>query len=206
MRLMTCTAVKPKGTLDAMTSTALSAGSVGVNGPEDDDQDQDPGWYDINWDQVEDDVRRLRQRIFAASRDGDQRRVRNLQKLMLRSRSNALLSVRRVAEINAGRKTAGVDGKVALLATHKAELADWVQRSARSWTALPVRRVFIPKTGSTKLRALGIPVIADRALQALTVNALEPEWEASSNRSPTASGPAAVTPREPVTAYPVPDS
>ena len=33
---------------------------------------------------VEDDVRRLRQRIFAASRAGDLRKVRNLQKLMVR--------------------------------------------------------------------------------------------------------------------------
>ena len=180
---MTCTAVKPKGTLDAMTTMAeLSAGTVVVNGPEGDDRarperDQ-TNWYDVDWDRVEDDVRRLRQRIFAASRDGDHQRVRNLQKLMLCSRSNALLSVRRVTEVNAGRETAGVDGKVALLAAHKAELADWVQHGSASWSALPVRRVFIPKTGSTKLRALGIPVIADRALQALTVNALEPEWEA----------------------------
>ena len=34
-----------------------------------------------------------------------------------------------------------------------------------------------PKSNG-KRRGLGIPVIADRALQALTVNALEPEWEA----------------------------
>ena len=159
---MTCTTVKPKGTLDAMTamSTVMSAGSVEVNGPEDGDQDPDPDWYDIDWDRVEDDVRRLRQRIFAAARDGDHQRVRNLQKLMLRSRSNALLSVRRVAEVNAGRKTAGVDGKVALLASQKAELADWVLHPTRSWTALPVKRVFIPKSGSTKLRALGIPTVS----------------------------------------------
>src|SRR6188508_2017965 len=91
---MTCTTVKPKGTLDAMTamSTAMSAGSVKANGPEDGDQDPDPDWYDIDWDRVEDDMRRLRQRIFAAARDGDHQRVHNLQKLMLRSRSNALLS------------------------------------------------------------------------------------------------------------------
>ena len=63
---MTCTTVKPKGTLDAMTamSTAMSAGSVEANGPEDGDQDLDPDWYDIDWDRVEDDVRRLRHRIF----------------------------------------------------------------------------------------------------------------------------------------------
>ena len=83
---MTCTTVKPKGTLDAMTamSTAMSAGSVEANGPEDGDQDPDPDWYDIDWDRVENDVRRLRQRIFAAARDGDHQRVRNLQKLMVR--------------------------------------------------------------------------------------------------------------------------
>jgi RNA-directed DNA polymerase len=116
-------------------------GRVGVNGPEDEITD----WLSINWQQVEDDVRRLRQRIFTASRNGDLKKVRNLQKLMLRSRANALLSVRRVAEINAGRKTAGVDGKTALLASQKAELADWVQRRAARWTPRPVKRVFIPR-------------------------------------------------------------
>jgi len=60
--------------------------------------------------------------------------VRNLQKLMLRSRANALVSVRRVTEINAGRKTAGVDGKLALLPQAKAELAEWAQHRSGSWT------------------------------------------------------------------------
>ncbi len=63
-----------------------------VNGPRDDDLD----WDTISWLSVEGDVRRLRRRIFKASQDGDFKRVRNLQKLMLRSRSNTLVSVRRV--------------------------------------------------------------------------------------------------------------
>jgi RNA-directed DNA polymerase len=72
-----------------------------------------------------------------------------------------------------------VDGTVVLLPAAKIELADWMLRQARSWQARPVKRVYIPKKGSTgKRRPLGIPVIADRCLQALTVNALEPEWEA----------------------------
>src|SRR5881227_2237291 len=97
--------------------------TVTVNGPEDDVWDWDAG----QWSQVEDDVRRLRQRIFTATQAGDLKRVRNLQKLMLRSRANALVSVRRVTEINAGRETAGIDGKTALLTSQKAEMADWVQ-------------------------------------------------------------------------------
>jgi RNA-directed DNA polymerase len=174
--LMTTT-TEPKDKLDAMpeieTARAVPAAGL-VNGPEDDPTD----WFEIDWDQVEGDVRRLRQRIFAASQAGDLKQVRNLQKLMLRSRANAQVSVRRVAEINTGRKTPGIDGKTALLASQKAELADWAQNRSKLWTARPVKRVVIPKAGSTKLRALGIPVIRDRALQAIAVNALEPEWEA----------------------------
>src|SRR5215472_15100322 len=132
----------------------LGATSV-VNGPED-----EPCWESVSWLSAEGNVRRLRQRIFTASQAGDLKRVRNLQKLMLRSRSNALVSVRRVTEINAGRMTAGVDGKVVLDPEARADLASWVQHRAELWAARPVRRVYIPKRGSAgKRRPLGIPVI-----------------------------------------------
>jgi RNA-directed DNA polymerase len=144
-----------------------------VNGPDGDVFD----WHQVDWAAVEDDVRRLRQRIFTASRDGDLKRVRNLQKLMLRSRANALLSVRRVTEVNAGRKTAGVDGKVVVTAPGKSLLADSVQRHDSSWKPKPVKRVYIAKANG-KQRPLGIPAIFDRALQAHVASALEPEWEA----------------------------
>ncbi len=152
----------------------LGATSV-VNGPED-----GPWcWESVSWLPAEGNVRRLRQPIFTASQAGDLKRVRNLQKLMLRSRSNTLVSVRRVTELNAGRMTAGIDGKVALTPQAKGDLAGWVQHRAGPWVARPVRRVYIPKRGAAgKRRPLGIPVIADRALQAVTANALEPEWEA----------------------------
>jgi RNA-directed DNA polymerase len=169
---------EPKGKLDTMATqtTGVAQATMAVvavvNGPEDEPLD----WHAVDWRAVEEDVRRLRQRIFTASQVGDLKRVRSLQKLMLRSRANTLLSVRRVTEVNAGRKTAGVDGKVVLLSSVKAEMADWVQRNAKPWQARPVRRVYIPKKGGR--RPLGIPVIVDRVLQARVVNALEPEWEA----------------------------
>jgi RNA-directed DNA polymerase len=155
-------------------ASAFPVASATVNGPEGEDLD----WASIDWRQVEEDVRRLRQRIFTASQAGDLKKVRNLQKLMLRSRANTLLSVRRVTEINAGRATAGVDGKVVLLSQSKAALAHWVQHRARPWIPRPVKRVFIPKPGTIKKRGLGIPVIVDRCLQTVALGALEPEWEA----------------------------
>ncbi|WP_427019223.1 group II intron reverse transcriptase/maturase (plasmid) [Pseudarthrobacter sp. P1] len=157
-----------------MQEPALSGeGAVMVNGPEGGILD----WEAIDWHTAEDDVRRLRQRIFTASQAGDLKRVRNLQKLMLRSRANTLVGVRRVTELNAGRKTAGIDGLVAVVAPVKAELADWVQHRSGTWKARPVKRVYIPKANK-KRRPLGIPVIVDRVLQACVANALEPEWEA----------------------------
>jgi RNA-directed DNA polymerase len=158
------TTTEPKGKLDA-TSV--------VNGPEDDELD----WRSIDWPTVESDVRRLRQRIFTASQAGDLKKVRSLQKLMLRSRSNTLVSVRRVTEQNAGRRTAGVDGIVVATLRGKAVLADRVLRQGGSWRPPPVRRVYIAKANG-KRRPLGIPVVEDRVHQARVLNALEPEWEA----------------------------
>jgi RNA-directed DNA polymerase len=159
--------------VEASVTVAVGGNRVVVNGPEDDLTE----WDAVDWRAAEEDVRRLRQRIFAATRAGDLKKVRNLQKLMLRSRANALISVRRVTQVNAGRMTAGVDGQVVLLAQHKTDMVSWIQHHAKPWTPRPVRRVYVPKNDGRR-RPLGIPVIADRCLQALTVNALEPEWEA----------------------------
>jgi RNA-directed DNA polymerase len=60
---------------------ALAIASLDVNGPEDGSSD----WNAISWRHHENNVRRLRQRIFKATRVQDYKSVRNLHRMMLRS-------------------------------------------------------------------------------------------------------------------------
>ena len=166
--------------------------TVEVNGPEDEIID----WGAVDWRRVEDDVRRLRQRIFTATQAGDLKRVRNLQKLMLGSRANALLSVRRVTEFNAGRTTAGVDGRVVLTAWEKAEMAAWLQRGTAGWRPRPVKRVFIPK-GNGKRRGLGQPGRSGRSTRCWPTQ--KPSAPAPSTSIPTPTMPSAAAANPPMT-------
>jgi RNA-directed DNA polymerase len=150
-----------------------------VNGPEGLPSFDGDAWDRVDWRFHEEQVRRLRGRIFKAVREGDWPAARSLQKLMLRSWSSTLVSVRQVTQRNTGRRTAGIDGLVALTSQARAEMAVHVHASVGSHQPSPVRRVHIPKASDeTKMRPLGIPVLADRCHQARVRNALEPEWEA----------------------------
>jgi RNA-directed DNA polymerase len=133
-------------------------------------------WNTIKWRKANRTVRNLRQRIFRATQEGNQKKVRSLQKLMLKSYSNRLVSVRRVAQINAGKNTPGVDKLVIKTPAARAKMIDALAHYSL-WKAKPAKRVYIPKANH-KLRPLGIPVVVDRCLQAMVKNALEPAWEA----------------------------
>jgi RNA-directed DNA polymerase len=133
-------------------------------------------WNTIDWRTADRIVRNLRGRIVRATQANDLRKVRSLQKLMLRCHSTILMSVRRVAQINAGKNTPGVDKLLVKTPAARGKLVEQLA-TCQPWRAKPVRRADIPKSNG-KQRPLGIPTITDRCLQAMVKQALEPEWEA----------------------------
>src|SRR6059036_1352767 len=117
---------------------------------------QEGGWASIDWTAATRVVQRLQQRIFRASQQGRWRQVRSLQKLLLRSDANLVLSVRQVTQVNDGRATPGVDGRIATTAKERWRLLTDL-RQARPHRPQPVRRVYIPKVtryGPTEVQKL----------------------------------------------------
>ena len=132
-------------------------------------------WSQLNWRKLEKSVFKLQKRIFKASQRGDVKATRRLQKTLMKSWYAKCLAVRRVTQNNSGKNTAGVDGVKSLSPAARFRLVNNLKLGAK---VKPTRRVWIPKPGTEEKRPLGIPVINDRALQALVKLALEPEWEA----------------------------
>jgi RNA-directed DNA polymerase len=132
-------------------------------------------WEAIDWAKVERYVFKLQKQIYKASNQGNIKKVRGLQKTLMRSWANRVLAVRRVTQDNRGKKTAGVDGVKDLSPISRIKLVGQLKIKGKSKST---RRVWIPKPGKSEKRPLGIPTMHDRALQGVIKNAIEPEWEA----------------------------
>jgi RNA-directed DNA polymerase len=135
-------------------------------------------WKELPWKKFRRILFRLQRRVFKAVREGDKRKARSLQKLILKSTSARLLAIRQVTQLNAGKRTAGVDGKSSLNFKERFELSETLKTNVNNWRHQGLREIPIPKKNG-KLRILKIPTIADRAWQCLAKYALEPAHEAT---------------------------
>ena len=137
---------------------------------------QNLDWELVPWHSIENSIRKLRQRIFRATKEQKWNQVRSLMKLMLRSYSNLLLSVRLVTQINKGKRSAGIDKQRALTPQDRTALVRKMMQY-KTWLAKPVKRIYIPKAGTNKLRPLGIPSVIDRFIQQAVLQVLQSKWD-----------------------------
>ena len=135
-------------------------------------------WRSLPWKKIRRIVFRLQCRVFKAVASGDMRKARSLQKLILNSSAARLLAIRQVTQLNAGKKTAGVDGKASLNFEERFDLYDLLKVNSTTWKHNRLREIPIPKKDGTT-RTLKVPTIADRAWQCLAKYALEPAHEAT---------------------------
>jgi RNA-directed DNA polymerase len=138
-------------------------------------------WSKMKWSLMKAKLFRIQTAIYQAQLNGNTKRVRYLQEIVLNAPTVKKLAVHKVLSSRGGR-TGGIDrvNKKNLTDRQKFELANSLSIDGKS---SGVVRVWIPNdpkkplTGDNK-RPLGIPTIKDRAKQALALFALEPEWEA----------------------------
>lgn len=135
-------------------------------------------WRNLPWKKFQKDLFRLQKRVFKAIQVGDKRKARSIQKLILKSKSAKYLAIRQVTQLNAGKKTAGVDGMASLNFEERFELYDVLNKYANNWKHGKLREIPIPKKDGS-IRMLKVPNIADRAWQCLVKFLLEPAHEAT---------------------------
>jgi len=135
-------------------------------------------WKNLPWKQFRRNLFRLQKRIYKAIQVGDKRKAKSLMKLVLKSTAARLLAVRQVTQLNAGKRTAGVDGKASLSFEERFALSEQLGQRINTWKHKPLRKIPIPKKDG-KTRILKVPTIADRAWQCLVKYAMEPAHEAT---------------------------
>jgi RNA-directed DNA polymerase len=136
-----------------------------------------PDWHSIDWRKVWRTVRRLQARIVKAVAAGRWNKVKALVYLLTHSYSGRALAILRAVS-NSGAKTPGVDG--VLWNTPEAKSAAFSTLRRHGYQPQPLRRVYIPKSNG-KRRALGIPTMRDRAMQALYLLGLDPIAESQAD-------------------------
>ena len=71
-------------------------------------------WKNLPWKKFQKKLFRLQQHVYKAIQVGNKRKATSLQRLILKSTAARAMAVRQVTQLNAGKKTSGVDGKASL--------------------------------------------------------------------------------------------
>ena len=135
-------------------------------------------WKSFNWKKASKRLFRLQKRVYKAVQRLDKRNARKLQKLILKSKGARMLAIRQVTQLNAGKRTAGIDGKASLTFEERFDLETQISLKHTNWKHQKLREIPIPKKDGTT-RMLKVPTISDRAWQCLAKYALEPAHEAT---------------------------
>ena len=135
-------------------------------------------WKSFNWKKASKRLFRLQKRVYKAVQRLDKRNARKLQKLILKSKGARMLAIRQVTQLNAGKRTAGIDGKASLTFEERFDLENSISLNHTNWKHQKLREIPIPKKDGTT-RMLKVPTISDRAWQCLAKYALEPAHEAT---------------------------
>ena len=98
-------------------------------------------WRDLPWKKFRRNLFRLQRRVFKAISVGDKRKTKSLQKLILKSKAARLLAIRQVTQLNAGKKTAGIDGKKSLTFEERFALADSIAANHTNWKHQGLREI-----------------------------------------------------------------
>lgn len=136
-------------------------------------------WLKMPWAKAIECVRKLQIRIAKAWKEGNFSKVKDLQRLLLKSFYAKVMAVKRVTD-NKGSKTPGVD-KI-IWETPEDKMKAVTQLGKGPYKPLPLRRIYIPKKNGKK-RPLGIPTMPDRAMQALHLLTLEPIAETTADKN-----------------------
>ena len=119
-------------------------------------------WKILPWKQFHKNLFRLQRRVYKAVQVGDTRKATSLQRLILKSTAARAMAVRQVTQLNAGKKTPGVDGGASLSFEERLELMNLLSARVSDWKHQKLREIPIPKKDGTT-RTLKVPTMADRA-------------------------------------------
>ncbi len=150
-------------------------------------------WSNINWKSIERTVKTFQERISYVSKMGNEKKLKELMELLVKSESAKLLAIYHISQKNRGRFTAGIDGKIYVTPKDRINLSN-EKFDYKNYHFQPVIMKLIPKNRNflkvnnsskdailisegIKNRPLGIMTIKDKVMAKIISFALIAKWE-----------------------------